>query len=511
MSKQEADAIQWRQANPAFIAIQFLRNMRGLVVPLGFVLVSQGFNGGLSREGIFIWISLAIAVVVAASSFISWQFLRFGVSERQIQVKSGFINKQERAVSFERIQSVDIEEAPLDRIFGVVRIRIETAAGGDAKNADIRIEALKRGDAEDLRNYLIRARQDVRGGHAPLPIDAIDATELQPPAVVPDTLIRKLSPRELFVAGATSGRFGPALAIVGFFAQFADDVIPQSWWSRLPWENASEIVTNVQALFALVFVLGAIAWLLSVVSTILSFGGFEIRRSEDQLVIQYGLLDRRRLTIPMQRMQAVRIVEGMLRQPFGLAEVRFESAGYNSESATNGVLFPLLRRSEIMQFLEAVAPDFAVDASPDRLTSLPPRSVSRYTIPTAVTMVVLGLVVVGITWLVADRFELWSIAAFALVPLTALYGLLEYRDAGWLIEGGNLVVRRRNGGRETLITKVRRLQHRRLLANPFQRRANLATFQAAVASGGSGGHFQIAHLDRDDGNQLLAALGPSGH
>lgn len=57
MTENENEAIQWRQANPAFIAIQFLRNMRGLVVPLGFVLVSQGFRGGLSREGIFIWIS----------------------------------------------------------------------------------------------------------------------------------------------------------------------------------------------------------------------------------------------------------------------------------------------------------------------------------------------------------------------------------------------------------------------------------------------------------------------
>jgi putative membrane protein len=511
MTEPANDAFQWRQANPAFIAIQFFRSIRGLFVPIVFILVSRGFNGGFSADGVFIGIGLAGALIVAMTSVASWQFLRFGVSDRQLKVKSGIINKQERSVSFERIQSVDIEEAPLDRIFGVVRVRVETAAGGGSKDADFRIEALKRDDAEALRSYLIRSRQELRAGHAPQAMDADESAQPVVPITTSEgTLVRALSTRELLIAGATSGRIGPAAAILGFFAQFADDVIPNSWWERLPWENVSDIATSVQAIALVVFVIGLVAWMLSVFSTVLSFGGFEIRRIEDQLVIQYGLLDRRRLTIPVQRMQAIRVVEGMLRQPFGLAEVRFESAGYSTESAANGVLFPLLRMSDVSSFLDVVVPEFAVEAAGSRLRSLPPRSLTRYIVPGTLSMLILGAIVAGVTWLITDEIEPWSLAVFALAPLVALYSLFEYRDAGWLIDGGNLVVRRRNGGRETVTTRIRRLQHRRLLSNPFQRRAHLATFRAAVASGGEGGRFEIAHLDRDDGDYLLAVLGPRG-
>lgn len=504
--------MQWRPAHPAFIVIQFLRSVRGLIVPIVLILVSRGISGSLDRGGFVLWFGLAGAIIVVGTSFISWQYFRYGISDRQIQIRSGFINKQERSVSFERIQAVDIEEAPLDRLFGVVRVRIETAAGGDSAQSDVRIEALKRDDAEALRTFLIRARQDARGGRDPQIESASrehDSSAMQADALSSDgTLVRAISTRELLVAGATSGRVGPAAAIIGFMAQFADDLVPESWWDRLPWNDVAEIVTSLQALAAAAIVIGLLSWILSMASTILSFGGFEIRKSDDQLLLRYGLLDRRRLTIPIQRMQAIRVVEGVLRQPFGLAEVRFESAGFNTESAANGVLFPLLRRSEIDGFFREVAPDFAAGESPARLTPLPTRAISRYIVPQALMLLLLGLFFIVMVRLVSGSIEPWSFLALILVPITAVYGLFEYRDTGWAIDGGNLIVRRRSGGRETIVTRVRRLQHRRLQSNPFQRRANLTTFRAAVASGGSGGRFEIAHLDQDEGNRLLAHLAP---
>jgi putative membrane protein len=499
-------SIAWRQAHPAFIAIQFLRSIRGLIVPLAFILVSRGLSGSLDPDGVFIWLGLAGALIVATTSFFTWQFFRFGVSDRQLRVKSGFINRQERSVSFERIQAVDIEEAPLERILGVVRVRVETAAAGEGGKADIRIEALTRSDAEDLRVYLVRARQLARGeaataasaGEAPATADAdIDGT-----------LVRKLSSGELLLAGATSGRIGPAAAIVGFFAQFADDVVPNSWWGRLPWQDFAEVVTSLQAIFIVVFVLGVIAWILSVLSTVLSIGGFEIRRHEDQLFLRYGLLDRRRLTIPVRRMQAIRVVEGMLRQPFGLAEIRFESAGYNTETGANGVLFPLMRRSQIASFLSQVTPDFAVESLSEGVQPVPPRALPRYVVPGTATILLMAAAVIGVTWRIADEVETWSLFSLVAVPLVALYSLLEYHDAGWRLDSGRLLVRRRNGGRETLVTRVQRLQLRRLSANPFQRRARLVTFRASVASGGMGGRFEVAHIDRDDGERILASLTP---
>jgi putative membrane protein len=509
MTDITASQVAWRQANPAYIAIQFFRNIRGLVLPFFIILVSRGMSGALDRSGIYIWIGLLIGTFVAMSSVVSWQFFRFGLSDRQLLVKTGFINKQERAVAFERIQAVNIEEAPLDRIFGVVRMRVETAAGGDSKQSDVRIEALRRDEAEELRAFLVRARQRLRG-EEPAPGEAIDqaagtlATLHEPEG----QLVRKLSVADLLIAGATSGRIGPAAAIVGFAAQFADDVVPHSWWNRLPWSDVADVVSSVQALFVVVMVLGAMAWVLSVISTVLSIGGFEIRRQDDQLLVQFGLLDRRRLTIPVRRIQAIRVVEGVLRQPFGLAEVRFESAGYNTESGAAGVLFPIMRRGDIPGFLQEIAPDFAIDPSRADLRRVPSRALPRYLVPGTVTTLVMVVLFVAIVWRIAGEVQGWSLFALLLVPVALVYSVLEYLDAGWQIERDILVTRTRSGARETVITRMQRLQHRRLIANWFQRRAGLVTFRGAGASGGGGGHFEVIHIDREDGEYLLAALAP---
>ena len=58
-------------------------------------------------------------------------------------------------------------------------------------------------------------------------------------------------------------------------------------------------------------------------------------------------------------MHAVRVVEGLLRQPFGLAQVRVESAGYAAEAATAQTLFPLMRRTEVPGLLREVLPELA--------------------------------------------------------------------------------------------------------------------------------------------------------
>ncbi len=156
-----AESGEWKQPHWAFIAIGGLRNLRGWILPLAFLLVTRGFNG--SRQDV-VWYGIAaIATVISAgSSLVSWWNYRYRVSDRAITLKTGVISRQERVIPFERIQSVDLSEAPLERFFQVTKVRVETGAGGGA-NAEIEIQALKRDDATALRAQLLAARQQVRG------------------------------------------------------------------------------------------------------------------------------------------------------------------------------------------------------------------------------------------------------------------------------------------------------------------------------------------------------------
>ena len=514
----------WRQAHWAFVLTRLLRNLRGFVIPVAVFLFSRDGNDRLA-DLFFFGVAGFAALVAFVASTVQWWFYRYRLTARDITLRSGVISKQERIVPYERIQSVDLDEAPLERLLRVVRVRIETAAGGQV-GSDIQIQALRRDDALALRTQLLTARQALRAARQadqdePVVAPSTLATAAGAPAAAPEAaspvrsgamggeLIRRMSTRDLLLTGATSGRIGPAAALVGATSQFADDLIPESLWNRVPWDGFVAAASDLRIIMGAVLVFGIIAWSLAIVTTALTFGGFELRRENDQLYLQYGLLDRRRVTIPMRRIQAISVHESILRQPFGLAEIRFETAGFGKDTASNGVLFPMLRRAEVAALLQEASPEFAMEIDPSRLNRLPSRARSRYVVSASIGWVItVALASVIVSWL--TDIPWWWVASLVLAtPGFVWFGALRYRDAGWLLDGEQFLMRWRATGRVTILTRIRRVQFRKLTADPFQRRASLATFHAAVASGSLGGGIELPHLDAEEATALAFQLG--GH
>ncbi len=503
------DGSTWHQANGKFILIGAVRNFRGFILPLGFLIITQGFRQ--SRADL-IWYGLALGagLISVLASVLQWWFYRYRISERDITLRSGIISKQERVIPLERIQTIDIQDAPLERLLGVVQVRIDTGAGG-SNESEIALQAIPAGDAASLRTQLLAARQRLRGESLD-PTTMPDTASGQVPtdradAIDEGVVIRRLSTRELLVAGATSGRIGAAAAIAGVLLQFGEQLIPRRMWEQLPWEGMADAITQIDVLAFLAITIGVVAWAISIVATVLTYGNFEIRRLGDQLQVRHGLLDRRQTTIPVRRIQAVRVVEGLLRQPFGYAEVRFDSAGFGADEGASGVLCPLIPRSEVTAFLQAACPDFAQDLNPAGLQRLPRRAMRRYIMAACVGWVIFVAVAATLAWRFSDIPFQFVLLALVLTPVFAWLGYRRYRDAGYLAANGSVFLRWRGVSRVTVFTQVRRLQYRELTVDPFQRRARLATFRTAVASGGSREGFSLPHLDRTEAETLLAHLG----
>jgi putative membrane protein len=277
----------------------------------------------------------------------------------------------------------------------------------------------------------------------------------------------------------------------------------------VPWEGLADAAQRVQVIGATILVLGLVAWVISILATVLTYGGFELRQAGSQLHLQYGVLDKRRVTIPVRRIQAIRISETLMRQPFGYASISFDLAGQGAESGDRGVLFPILPRREVHALLEDACPDFAIDVDAVPLQRLPGRARRRYVFAASVGWVMLVVIVAVVAWQFLDVPAWWAPSALALTPIFALFGMLRYRDAGWAMPDARFVMRYRTVARVTAITQVRRLQFRELKADPFQRRANLVTFRTAVASGGVTEGFSLAHLDREVAEGLARQLGRS--
>lgn len=461
-------------------AIKTLRRwVSGLVFPGVVLLVSQGFS--LWTITLFLLGLIVVAALAALWGFLSWRATTYAVTGNSFRLRQGVFQKNERTIPLDHVQAVDTVQGIIQRAFGVVEVRIETAGGG-ASEPDASLAALDRDAAQMLRREIEGSERE-------------RAEETTGP-----TILRRLSTRDLLLAGATSGQIGVAFSVLAIGFQFLDNFFPEDFARRLVETLAPNWLMVVLILAPTGLLL---AWLLAIAGTILAYSGFTLSRQGDFLYIKRGLLERREATIPLSRIQAVRVSEGVLRQPFGLSSLRVESAGYGEDSGVSTTLFPLLPRNEVEELLAGAAPEFA--GAPD-IEPLPRRSLRRYVFRATFLYLIIAFTAALLSFLVFQS-ALGLFGLFLILPAAA-YGWLCYRDAGWAFEEDRLVVRHRSLGRKTAIAPRDHLQSRGMVSSPFQRRVRLATFLAEVASGSGGSVLRVKDLDGGAARALVDDLGP---
>src|SRR5215217_4761085 len=470
--------------HPAAMLIGAIKTVRrwisGLAIPGVVLLMSQGFS--LRTVTLFLLGLLIVAALAALWGFLSWRATTYAITSNSFRLRRGVFQKSERTIPLEHVQSVDTVQGVIQRVFGVYEVRIETAGGG-VSEPDASLSALDRDAARALRREIEGSQKE-------------ESEEAAGP-----TILRRLSTRELLLAGATSGQIGVTFSVLAVGSQFLDDFLSEDFVRRL----VETLAPNWLMVVLILVPAGVLlAWLLAIAGTVLAYADFTLSREGDFLYIKRGLLERREATIPLARIQAVRIVEGVLRQPFGLASLRVESAGYGEAAGVSTTLFPLLPRKEARRLLLDAAPEFGVVPA---LNPLPIRALRRYVFRSTVPVLLLAPALTVVSSLALD-FVAWGLAELLLVLPAAVYGWLRYRDAGWAYIEDRLVVRSRLLARTTAIAPRRRLQSRAVIRNPFQRRARLATFRAQVASGGGGGAYGVVDLEADSAEALAENLGP---
>src|SRR3712207_2484002 len=335
-----------RHLHPAAMLIAAIKTVRRWIGAAAIPGVAALAGGGWQMTTLILVGVLVIITGSAVWGFLSWRATTYEVSGGAFHLRQGVIQKNERTIPLEHVQSVDTVQGIIQRFFGVVEVRVETAGGGTSE-PDASLAALDRADTAALRREI---EGTGRGS---------DERAVGP------VVLRRLGRRELLMAGATSGQIGVAFSLIAVVSQLFDDLLSGSLTQRLFEALAPRSVASA---LLLVGTFGVFAWLLAIAGTILAHAGFTLSREGDFLYIKRGLLERREATIPLARIQALRVVEGLLRQPFGLATLRVESAGYGEASGVSTTLFPLLPRKDFqgLRALEGVD----IDVKPRDLHSI---------------------------------------------------------------------------------------------------------------------------------------------
>ncbi|MBR8644151.1 PH domain-containing protein [[Brevibacterium] frigoritolerans] len=83
------------------------------------------------------------------------------------------------------------------------------------------------------------------------------------------------------------------------------------------------------------------------------------------------------MTIPIHKIQGIRIMENLIRKPLGLATVYIEYAGGSMEDkeSLSIMLFPLIRKKHLQGKILEILPVYETDT---KMKPIPKRALSRY-------------------------------------------------------------------------------------------------------------------------------------
>jgi putative membrane protein len=384
-----------------------------------------------------------------------------------------------QVIPIARIAAVDEVQGPVQRLFGVVALDVQTAGGGSG--GEVRLTAVSRADAAALRAEL---------GHA---------AAVAAPGEAAGWSEWRLSRRDLVIAAVTGPQIGILAPVAGGIAALGQQVLGR--------DEAGEVVRRlpgtVHGWVLLVAAIAVVALLVSLAGAVVAFSGFVVRREPERLRLRRGLLQRRAATVGIGRVHAIRIVEGALRRPLGLCSVRLEVAGYAAEQSAAQTLVPLCRRGEVAAVLARLVPELPVPVGPAERP--PGRARRRYATVPVLAGVLAGAVAGGAVAVAGGPAWAWVLVLAGALAGGAV-GLGRWRAAGWWRSDGIVAIRsRRLVARTVTIAEVRRLQHRELSCSLPARRAGLASVGFAVASGT---RARVAHLERGVARDLVARLNP---
>ena len=492
-------------------------------------LIFTAAVGGLSRADgdpgrLVGWVVAILAVPAIVISTLRYLTFRYRITPEELVIDSGVLQRQHRVIPLANVQNIDLRESALQRALGVVEMRVETAGSG--AGAEASLEVLGLADASLLREELLARRRVLRAAspRASGPGSAAGQDEIgaRPAGQAADTdgraddrvdvpveLLVRLDTARLALAGATANEAGLIAAGIAAGLQFVDDVGLER---VIPFERLVERLagsTVAGAIWLIALSLGAVlvlGWVVSIVGSIVGYHEFTLERVGSDLRKRYGLIGRRQTSVPLERVQGLRIEESLLRRPLALAMLKIETAsGSPREQRKRGAeaFVPIARADEVPALVRGVFHDLELGAA--SFNAVHPRSRRRAFFRHLFVAFML-LTVASIMALLRTGAVPRSLPIWVLVLGTASYALAawQHRHRGWAMLGDYVLARSGVLNRVTWLIPHAKIQTLHVVSTPFQRRHGLATLIIDTASGGR--QSRVVDLDAGIAERLMIEL-----
>ncbi|MFJ1846111.1 PH domain-containing protein [Streptomyces sp. NPDC088146] len=485
-------ATDWRRLDRRTVLVSALVTAgvaAGAAVP-----TTLGLSGRFGLGHAVAWVlagSLALIGCAAAGDHVRWRRTRYRIGAERVELRTGLLLVKKRSLARERIRSVDLTAHLLQRVLGLVTVRIGTGehAGGEST---LELDPVPKAEGERLRRELLEHTvPGTPGTHREGELAALDPRWIRyaPVSFVAPTL-----------GGAAAGAVMQVSDWFGAQGQVID------------WVGDRFRDTSLTAMIVILAVAAVAAGAVGALGVwIEMWWSYRLEREPGgTLRIRRGLLTSRSVSIEERRLRGVDLVEPLGVRLFGAARVDAITTGLakddEEQHGDHNTLLPAAPRS----VADTVAADVLRETTSPTGAPLTghPRAARGRRLRRAFWSVAVPVAVLVPLGVLLTPVLLWTALGCAVVGLPA--GVLLARDAyrglGHTISGDYLVVRSGTVRRSTAALERAGVIGWTVRQTYFQRRSGVLSLTATTAAGA--GAYTVYDADVSEGLDFASQAVP---
>lgn len=323
-------------------------------LPLLIILILQ-------KKEDYNWIFYA-AIGVALVYFVVYSILEYlnfsyfiDTKNQKFVIRKGIINKKEIIINTEKIQEVNINQPFLHKILNIFELEIDSTG---TEKKEVKVNAISYHNALEIKNYLLENE------------NVVALQENQSERVDSDDKTLKISLGSLVKYGLTANYLKSFAAIIGFgiyllnqILDFIKDFSLQEYVPSQP-DLEKEFEKNIDGdfpfflAFGIVTAIFIIGILVNVILNIFKYFGMQIRKKENQMSLQYGLLNSKNAIISKNKVQKITEKQNYLQKQLNILMLKFNQISEDENSKEGKNIVPGCNKAEKTALTEFVWKNF---------------------------------------------------------------------------------------------------------------------------------------------------------
>ncbi|API80001.1 PH domain-containing protein [Staphylococcus argenteus] len=372
---------------------------------------------------------------------------RYWIENNTFILTTGFFNKKRKELNIKRIQSIDMSQGVVNQIIGGVDLQIKTPSDGivlsviskkqgeylenyiDQLQTELKTEMAQKSSTEqnDNRNHDIESNvEDIAEGR----LDEMQNSDSKLNQKNKRIPIYQMNFKESLFMAMTSGAIGVTLAALVPVYGAVRELIP---WSKLSYQLSQWVqIVSITILIIILLVL-IVAYIIGTIITMVRFYGFTVMLENEQLKIEYGFFNKKRMTVPTKRLQAVVEHQSHIRKLFGYTAIHFiitsdfENKKIDDDENDTGsvMILPFIKRDKAYQIIQHLVPNLSYQQVNE---GMPLSGFHRHFLIPSIIVISLG----AICWYFWNQLLwLFVIISILIIGLLVLKGYLYVKHAGF--------------------------------------------------------------------------------